>query len=360
MPGLGTTGEAIKKQHFVLGYGFSQESSNKYFTNFHPNAQVNDIVHPLRKGKTLNIIGLYQINQKSSLAVTMPIVFNSFSFNPNFPKSPVSGIHNEEEEEEEEGGKPPAPRARQRAYGLGDMSIVYRSMVRTPRLGQTWNGSWGAGMVVPTGNFHATAVYPDYEGNNPASKPVFHSIMPGQGGVGIYAEAQLFKSVNYPVKGTTLWAFGNYLSQPRGRTDVSSEPVTLFAPDTPGVQHASKNSVADQYLVRWGSFIPIPYSQDRRYLRGARIFLGGRFSGAPQRDFIASSNGYRQPGQLVAAEPGLTYSLGRYAFTMTTPIYFIQRSQNDLAQQNIGEAAFLRNLATIPRWTLNLQLAKRY
>lgn len=84
MPGLGTSGESIKKRHFVLGYGFSHETATKYFSGFHPNRKVTNILQPLRNGNALNIIGAYQLSSKSSLALTLPLIWNSFTFTPGF------------------------------------------------------------------------------------------------------------------------------------------------------------------------------------------------------------------------------------------------------------------------------------
>lgn len=353
MPGLGMHDAGIKKGHFVLGYSYSTETASKYFSGSHPNRFINSVVSPKRRGNVLNIIGMYQFNSKASLAVTMPLVFNSYAFYPRYVTPQDFAAHSAE--------LSTLPRYKQRANGLGDLSIVYRSLLFKPNKERSWNTSYGLGLVLPTGNFNAQSVYPDYEGNDLEKRSVFKTIMPGAGGVGIYGEAQVFKTADFPVKGTTYWGFGSYLAQPRGRNSTESTLGNLWGPDkSAGIQHALKNSVADQYLVRCGAFIPIPRTQDRRLLRGARIFLGGRFSGTPRQDFIGPSNGYRQPGEVIAAEPGLTYTLGRYGLTMTTPIYFLQRSQNDLAQENIGEAAFQRNLATIPRWQFNIQLARRY
>jgi hypothetical protein len=222
------------------------------------------------------------------------------------------------------------------------------------------------GIVLPTGNYKARGRFSDYDGGAPIiQKPVFKSIQPGQGGTGIYLEGQAYKNVSFPVRGTTLWGFGSYLLEPHGLNGTSSTNATLW--DDPGFLFSTKkvlqNGTTDMYTVRWGAFLPIPNSGEKRYLRGLRIFLGGRMSGVPQHNFIGSSAGYKQPGMIIGAEPGLSYSLGRYSATMTTPIYFYRRSMNDPNQANfdgIAGAGYFQNLLPIPRWQLCLQMARTF
>ncbi len=81
-----------------------------------------------------------------------------------------------------------------------------------------------------------------------------------------------------------------------------------------------------------------------------------RYSGVPTHDFIGSSEGYRQAGYAVAAEPGFTYSLRRYSLLVTCPVFFVRKSLL------IGPPGVTRDLQEpiLPRWNLNVQLARSF
>jgi hypothetical protein len=96
-------------------------------------------------------------------------------------------------------------------------------------------------------------------------------------------------------------------------------------------------SVADQYMARAGmNYTLLPQ-------RGLSVSLGGRVEGIPARDLIGKSDGFRRPGYIVAAEPGLVYMPGKTTVAVNLPVALVRdriRSVYDIKTGRHGDAAF--------------------
>src|SRR5438874_1417089 len=79
---------------------------------------------------------------------------------------------------------------------------------------------FGLGLKLPTGNFHERAQYANFTGNplTRSNKPIPLTIMPGDGGVDVLVELLGYRSVNYPIKRSQVFGYGNYLITPRSST----------------------------------------------------------------------------------------------------------------------------------------------
>ena len=96
-------------------------------------------------------------------------------------------------------------------------------------------------------------------------------------------------------------------------------------------------SVADQYLLRIGVSAPLAR---QRAVSGS---LSARLEGVPVRDVFGSSEGFRRPGYALSIEPGLVFSRGKSAVSVSVPFAWRrnrQQSVPDKADNTIGDAAF--------------------
>lgn len=243
MPGLGTTNSRLKNGHFTLVFGWTRDTANHFFTGHRTDNTLDSFVHPYRSSNILTMTAIYQINDRSSLTVSLPIAINSLDL--DFPLT---------------GPSPYSQRNYERAAGFADSSIIYRSLIFNPQEKRSWNISLGGGLVPPTGNWDAQSIIPNAMGLDPTLKPVHHTIQPAQGGLGVYTEAQAFKVVRFPVRNTTLWAFGSYLIQPMGRTHINSIESDVL-PVRPTVDHFLKTLFR---IIFWFALLPLfPFQKQR-------------------------------------------------------------------------------------------------
>jgi hypothetical protein len=73
---------------------------------------------------------------------------------------------------------------------------------------------------------------------------------------------------------------------------------------------------------------------------GLSTSLGMRNEGVVAHDLFGDNRGFRRPGFAVAVEPGVTYSKGRYAATLTVPIAVHRNRVTSYGSIKAGDAAF--------------------
>jgi len=233
-----------------------------------------------------------------------------------------------------------------------------RTWVLDPEQNKKQNFQVGLGLKLPTGNFREKGVYSDFTGSpaSRTSKPVPLTIMPGDGGLGILVEGLAYRVLNFPIKRSQVFAYGNYLLTPRNTTNVASQVFTSGDPSfilNPVVlaAGANVNTTPDTYSIRAGYVFPIPRVKEP-LLQGLRLTAGYRFDGSPRRDLIGGSRGYRQPGFFMAFEPGLFYQYKRHLVSLTCPISFLRNAEADSAQKR--GAPYPRTTAFAPA-SINLR-----
>ncbi|HEY9756813.1 MAG TPA: hypothetical protein V6C97_16730 [Oculatellaceae cyanobacterium] len=293
--------------------------ANTYFLNTDKFTQANKTEKPFRLWHTLDATVTYQVNKRVNMALTVPVVLNEASF-----LAPGNGSF---------------PEYRQNTYArsVGDILLMGRTWLLDPEQHKKQNFLLGTGIKFPTGNFHEQGVYSDFTGN-PATKtlkPIPLTIMPGDGGVDVLLEILGYRAVNFPVKSSQFFLYGNYLITPGTTTHVSSQVLTSGNPAfifNPAVLSTGSNvnSIPDVYSIRSGYIFPVPKAEG--WLKGMRLQLGYRFDGSPRRDLIGSDRGFKQPGFFMAVEPGIFYQYKQHLLTLTAPISFIRDAQPDLAQ----------------------------
>lgn len=189
----------------------------------------------------------------------------------------------------------PAGRHMTQSFGIGDLRVTAYGWLRQPGHGLRWNVQAGLGLKLPTGDYR----YQDYFVRNDSTRvlgPVDQSIQLGDGGTGFTVELN-----GHAALAPRLAAYGTfyYLVNPRTHNGVSTArggPPSATA----ALYRSDVMSVPDQVMLRLG---------------GTCVFgrlsasLGGRYEAIPVHDLIGGSEGFRRPGYVISAEPGLSWRL---------------------------------------------------
>lgn len=196
------------------------------------------------------------------------------------------------------------------AFGAGDIRIaVYRWLLDPVKMPKG-NLQVGLGLKFATGNDDVQ----DYFKTSDSTKtygPVDQSIQLGDGGTGITLELNGYYNFSH-----TVGLYGNffYLSNPMDQNGVSNAhggPVSAAS-----IANGSNiMSVPDQYLVRLGASLQF----DR-----LNVSAGVRDDCLPVHDLIGASDGFRRPGFIISAEPGVTYVFNKVSLYSYVPIAIVR------------------------------------
>lgn len=215
------------------------------------------------------------------------------------------------------------------SQGIGDLRITGYRTFTTEHLGAI---QLGLGIKLPTGDYDYRDVF--YTTDGPQERPVDQSIQPGDGGTGAILELSWIKSLSQK---SSLYLNSMYMSNPRNTNGTRTFRETL----SPLLANESIMSVVDQYFLRLGG----------RYLIGDHfsVSVGGRLEGIPVEDIIGKSDGFRRPGYIISAEPGVTYSSGSHLVNLNVPIALVRNRTQSLTDKETqaltgtprhGDAAF--------------------
>ena len=119
------------------------------------------------------------------------------------------------------------------------------------------------------------------------------------------------------------YAFGSYMVSPKAHSDVQ------LAPTAPQYW-----SVPDVYSARLGaSFAVLPD-------HGLTMSLGGRVDGIPVHDLIGGGDDstIKRTSQILYADPGLSFTRGRGAFTLSVPYRLAVNRKKSLFEQQTPTA----------------------
>lgn len=195
------------------------------------------------------------------------------------------------------------------SFGIGDLRLsAYRWMLN-PSKSLRGNFQLGLGLKLPTGDYN----YQDYFYNVGPNKSkelrsVDQSIQLGDGGTGLITEFNGYYSFK-----SNFGLYGNlyYLINPREVNGTRTYRETLAA----RLANESIMSVPDQYMVRAG----VNYAISNN-LRGLSVSTGARIEGIPVEDLVGGSEGFRRPGYVISAEPGLNYMFKKSTLFVSIPI----------------------------------------
>jgi hypothetical protein len=196
------------------------------------------------------------------------------------------------------------------SFGEGDIRFaVYRWLLDPVKMPKG-NIQVGLGIKLPTGNDNAQ----DYFKTSDSTKtfgPVDQSIQLGDGGTGITLEINAF--YNFSSK---VGVYGNfyYLSNPVDQNGISNAHGAT--PSAASIANGSNvMSCPDQYMARAG----VNMQFDRLF-----VSAGVRDDCLPVHDLIGGSDGFRRPGYIISAEPGLTYVFSKVSVYTYVPIAMVR------------------------------------
>jgi hypothetical protein len=192
------------------------------------------------------------------------------------------------------------------SFGLGDIRLSAYRWVLDPAKSPKGNIQFGLGIKLPTGDYK----YQDMFHKNDSTMvlgPVDQSIQLGDGGTGFTTEMNAYYNFSKHISLYTNWF---YLLSPREQNGtLTSRGGT---PSAPSIKNGSSvMSVPDQYLIRAGA----------NFTAKALTFsIGFRDECLPAKDLIGGSNGFRRPGYILSAEPGITYNFKKINVYAYVPI----------------------------------------
>lgn len=222
------------------------------------------------------------------------------------------------------------------ASGLADMRVGASYWLLDPYSNPRGNMVVGLGVRLPTGDPAAEdRFYNVGENGISEMRPVDQSIQPGDGGLGFTFELEAGRRITNNVG---VFVSGFYLVSPMEMNDT---------PTNRRVEEAYM-SVADQYRLQGGFTFLISENWSAS--------LGGRYEGVPVKDLVGGSEGFRRPGYIWSAEPGIAYSVNRFSISLNVPVALVRaRPQSvpdmqiseDTGARRIGDAAFADYLIDI-------------
>jgi hypothetical protein len=262
----------------------------------------------------LDITATRTLNSRWSLAMTLPIM--------DFSRSSLY----------EHDGK---SRHSTHSFGIGDVRFSAYRWMFDPKISHKGNVQIGAGIKLPTGNYN----YMDYfykKADSSVLGPVDQSIQPGDGGTGITVELNSFYNFSHKVG---VYGGFFYLINPR---EVNGTSTTRggTASATAKKYNTDVMSVPDLFMTRAGI----------AYMVNQFTFSGGiRIEGLPSKDLIGGSRGFRRPGDIISAEPSITWVTKKASFNLAVP-FALQRNRTqsdsdkrqtkDTGIHKQGDAAF--------------------
>lgn len=226
------------------------------------------------------------------------------------------------------------------AAGLGDVRISGTYWLFNPdKDSLRGNIAVGLGVKTPSGNSNVNDEFHKRTADGRDSvitASVDQSIQLGDGGWGATLELQGYYKVS---KNCWLYAAGYYLFNPMS----VNKTVTRGATDPLIINH----SIADQFSTRMGVTFP---AVKKINLQGS---FGSRFEGVPAHDVFGTSEGFRRPGYIVSADPGVSWLHNNLNIALNVPVALYRnrvKSVYDLSDptgKRHGDAAFADYLISL-------------
>ena len=257
----------------------------------------------------MNLTLVRQFNNRWSMVIDVPI--SAFTRSSKY---------------EHYGNASANPNARRstHAFGLGDIRVAGNYWLFNPAKSTKGNVQVGLGIKFATGDYRVQDFF--YKNDTTATLgPVDQSIQLGDGGTGFTTELNAYYNFSQ-----TVGVYGNfyYLINPREQNSVSTSRGA--APSATAVRYGSSTmSVPDQYMIRGGANFNI-----NRFSASAGI----RMECIPSSDLIGGSSGFRRPGYVISAEPGVNYRFKSFTAFATVPVA-IERNRTKSYSDKLRTAA---------------------
>lgn len=206
------------------------------------------------------------------------------------------------------------------SFGPGDIRFTAYRWLLDPKKMAKGNIQVGLGIKLPTGDYMCTDQF-HTSATTTATGPVDQSIQLGDGGTGITLEINPYYNFN-----KSIGVYGNfyYLSNPREENGVST--ARAGTPSQTSMKIGSNvMSVPDQYLIRAGV---------NANVNNWTFFAGVRDECLPVHDLIGGSQGFRRPGYIISAEPGVTYKIKKVTLYAYVPVALVRNRTQSVADKN--------------------------
>jgi len=242
----------------------------------------------------------------------------------------------------------PGTRFSTHTFGLGDVRVTGYYWLFNPEKNHNFNIQAGLGVKLATGSYNSQDYFLQKDGTTRLLGPVDQSIQLGDGGTGISAEVNTYFNLS-----NTFGFYGNfyYLANPR---DVNGTPRSLSTPSATTIAVTGDvESVPDQYLIRAGGSL---------MLKHIDLSLGVRDDCIPVHDLLGNSDGFRRPGYILSAEPGITWRFKNFALYGYFPIAVIRdRTQSvpDIRTTQLTHV-YTQGDAAFADYVVNIGLTMRF
>jgi len=315
----GTVGNtfALMKGETLLGGNFRHFKSFRHFRGDHEEThRVEDGTEVINKSSFIDLSFNYGITDRIYTSLTLPFVFHDRSSMYEHGGNPPNGL---------------GERHSTQSRGLSDIRLGIGYWLVDPMKHGKTNYSIGLGVKLPTGKYDYMDTFYNQgdDRSENIDKVVDQSIQPGDGGTGITIDIAGYHTLSEHFMLTNNFY---YLSNPQETNGILTR------------NGRAEFSCPDQYAARVG----LNYFTNR-----FAAYFGGRIEGVPSSDLIGSSAGYRRPGYVVSAEPGVSYSLGNMILSLNIPIALYRNRVQSFSDKErtletgtyrIGDAAFANYL----------------
>ncbi len=211
------------------------------------------------------------------------------------------------------------------ADGIADIRLSANYWLFNPIKASKGNIMVGLGVKLNNGSHNEMDNAPQTDGTV-KSVVMDQAIQPGDGGIGITTELQLFRKISERLYG---FANGYYLFNPK-------ESNGTFKSDSkPGLEGYEIYACPDQYFGRAGLMVAVDKNQK------FNVSLAGRVEGIPAYDAFGGQVAYRRPGYVIAVEYGFAYNVGHHGFSLFIPYNVVKnriQSAADIATQDLANS----------------------
>lgn len=243
----------------------------------------------------------------------------------------------------EHGGNPPAGLAQRHATvagGLADVRLGVGYWLFNPKTTK-FNYALGVGVKLPTGRYNAEDSFYNQGASRNINRVavVDQSIQPGDGGTGVSIELQGVHPIGHHFSvNTNLFYLFNFQETNGVRTRTGT----------------GEFSCPDQFAARVSGNFSHP--------SGFTFSLGGRIEGIPSSDIFGGDAGFRRPGYILSAEPGIGYSIGSFYAFASLPISLyrnrVQSYEDKLSTSQTG--IYRQGDAAFADYMINLSIGYRF
>lgn len=310
-------------------------ANNRYFKSFRHFVGYEEQLQRVELGTevinhnySLDLTLFHHLTNRWSVMVNVPIIYND-----------RSSLY-------EHGG---LQRYHTSSYGIGDARVAVYKWLLNPVKNHNMNIQAGLGLKLPTGDYRYTDRFYTATPGVTRFGPVDQSIQLGDGGLGITTELNAYYMFR---NGWGLYGNFYYLINPREQNGVSTARGGVPSANQL-IGGSDVMSVPDQFMLRLGL----------NYMVGKFTFQGGvRREAIPVNDLIGGSNGFRRPGFIVSAEPGIVFTQKKTSIFAYVPIA-VTRNRTQSVPDKLVSAAnnkYTQGDAAFADYVVNLGLSIKF